>query len=162
VTSAALHDDACRLSELAERYLHSDIRYNLGSAEYVVQGIVRIPEGITDGTPADQVRWRLLLLAEHFISALEPAGWQLADGIELQFRTEISNFTATIAGEVAIPSRQVATTLAVKVRVHRAEQVRPTTVIQVRRRAPEDVRARLLAGPLPPEIAVALAEEIAP
>jgi hypothetical protein len=122
---AALHNDAARLHDLAERYLYSDVRYNLGSAEYTVRGIVRVPEDITDDMPADRVRLRLLLVAEQFLAALEPAGWQLVDGIDLQFRTEIDNFTATVAGEVVIPSRQAATSLMADVRLRRAEHLKP-------------------------------------
>ena len=131
-----LHDDACRLSELAERYLHSDIRYNIGTAEYTVHGLVRLPEDTSDDTPADRVRARLLLVAEQFIAALEPAGWHLTDAIDLQFRTEVDTFAATLAGEVVIPSRQACTSLVVDVRLFRPEHLKPSGVTVIMR-APE-------------------------
>ena len=38
----------------------------------------------------------------------------------------------------------------------------PVREIQIRRRDPEEARARLLTGPLPPDLAAALADEITP
>ena len=38
----------------------------------------------------------------------------------------------------------------------------PVRNILIRRRPPEEIRKRLLAGPLPPDLAEALADEIAP
>ena len=41
-------------------------------------------------------------------------------------------------------------------------QFTPVRAIEIRQRSPEEIRARLLSSPLPPHLAEALADEIAP
>jgi hypothetical protein len=154
-------DDITCLRELAERYLYADIGVSMASGMVTLRGIVKAPEDMPDGLPADQVRLRLLLTAERLIDALEPAGWQVIGDITLSFRTEIRDATLDMSGRAVIPSRQEATRLVADLQLLRADSITAAEAFAAGMGMVSE-EARQEARRLSAEAAAVLAGETAP
>ena len=112
--------DAEQIRSVVDRYAWIEI-FEQSRYCYHLTGILKLPaRSETDDLPPHRIRARLLMQAESLLMALSQDGWQLADGaIDIRFRTDVTGPLLTLAGEVAVSSKQRMTTATMTVLVMR-------------------------------------------
>lgn len=164
-------DPVAAVGAIVKPWLWGDWRYPLPPLARVAphppfsfDGWVRHDLGpATADTPAREVRAWQLKGAEDALDALAAAGWQLTDYPVMEFSGSLDFACVTLADGLVQPAQQHSIGLRIRFGITGPHMPAIGPVV-IRRRSPEEVRARLLgpSSPLPRELAEAFLDEMAP
>jgi hypothetical protein len=158
---ARIEQGGAEIMAIAGAYMWLD-RVPVTYSEYVLDGIVKLPDTMCEPAPAAAVRLALLGQAEKLLGTLSDAGWQPLDEIRFETVTDMDRAFQARNGTVVIPAKQDAVSMLVKMRIGLEKYRPPAREIEIRQRSPQEVRERLLSpsSPIPRDVAEAFLEEL--